>query len=275
MKDGEATDSNPPNPWKIATVHRVEELKSFLRLLPVWAAGILLVTANSHSGSFNTQQARTMDRRLSNSFQIPPASMSFFGIMTVIIGLVLYERLFVPFVRRFTRNSAGITYLQRMGIGLLFNILFSVVAALVEKKRRTVAENHNLVDNPKATVPISVFWLVPQLSLHGMSEVFMAVGQLEFLYDQSPESMRSIALGLFWIASSVGDYLGTLMVSLIHEYTGHKNNWLPDRNLNIGKLDYYYWLVTGIQAINFVYFVICAWCYTYKPLEEVMEEDSV
>lgn len=274
-KYGEATASSTPNLWKLATVHRVEELKSFLRLLPVWAAGILLVTANSHSGSFNTQQARTMDRRLSNSFQIPPASMSFFGIMTVIIGLVLYERLFVPFVRRFTRNSAGITYLQRMGIGLLFNILFSVVAALVEKKRRSVAENHNLVDNPKATVPISVFWLVPQLSLHGMSEVFMAVGQLEFLYDQSPESMRSIALGLFWIASSVGDYLGTLMVSLIHEYTGHKNNWLPDRNLNIGKLDYYYWLVTGIQAINFVYFVICAWCYTYKPLEEVMEEDSV
>ncbi|XP_011041386.1 PREDICTED: protein NRT1/ PTR FAMILY 3.1-like [Populus euphratica] len=271
---GEATDSSTPNLWKLATVHRVEELKSFLRLLPVWAAGILLVTANSHSGSFNTQQARTMDRRLSNSFQIPPASMSFFGIMTVIIGLVLYERLFVPFVRRFTRNSAGITYLQRMGIGLLLNILFSVVAALVEKKRRTVAENHNLVDNPKATVPISVFWLVPQLSLHGMSEVFMAVGQLEFLYDQSPESMRSIALGLFWIASSVGDYLGTFMVSLIHEYTGHKNNWLPDRNLNIGKLDYYYWLVTGIQAVNFVYFVICAWCYTYKPLEGVMEEDS-
>ncbi|KAJ6864240.1 hypothetical protein NC651_034928 [Populus alba x Populus x berolinensis] len=274
-KYGEATDSSAPNLWKLATVHRVEELKSFLRLLPVWAAGILLVTANSHSSSFNTQQARTMDRRLSNSFQIPPASMSFFSIMTVIIGLVLYERLFVPLVRRFTRNSAGITCLQRMGIGLLFNILFSVVAALVEKKRRTVAENHNLVDNPKATVPISVFWLVPQLSLHGMSEVFMAVGQLEFLYDQSPESMRSIALGLFWIASSVGDYLGTLMVSLIHEHTGHKNNWLPDRNLNKGKLDYYYWLVTGIQAVNFVYFVICAWCYTYKPLEEVMEEDSV
>ncbi|CAK7340303.1 unnamed protein product [Dovyalis caffra] len=244
-KDGEATDSSPPNLWKLATVHRIEELKSFLRLLPVWAAGILLVSANSHNNSFNTQQARTMNRHLSNSFQIPPASMSLFGILTVIIGLVLYERLFVPFARRFTGNPAGITYLQRMGIGLAFNILMSVVAALV-----------------------------PQLSLHGISEVFMSVGQLEFLYDQSPESMRSIALGLFWIASSIGNYLGTFMVSLVHKYSGHKTNWLPDRNLNKGKLDYYYWLVTGIQVVNFVYFVICAWFYTYKPLEEAREKDS-
>ncbi|KAJ6756527.1 OLIGOPEPTIDE TRANSPORTER-RELATED [Salix purpurea] len=213
VKNGEAAYPSPPNLWKLATVHRVEELKSFLRLLPVWAAGILLVTANSHSSSFNTQQARTMDRHLSSSFQIPPASMSFFGIVTVIIGLALYERLFVPFARRFTRNSAGITYLQRMGIGLLFNILSTAVAALVEKKRRT----H---------------------SLHGMTEVFMVVGQLEFLYDQSPESMRSIALGLF------------LDRELCWKLLGH---------------------IHGIQAVNFVYFVICAWCYSYKPLEEDSE----
>ncbi|KAF9679504.1 hypothetical protein SADUNF_Sadunf06G0021700 [Salix dunnii] len=67
--------------------------------------------------------------------------------------------------------------------------------------------------------------------------------------------------------------MGTLVVYLVHKYTGLKNNWLPDRNLNRGKLDCYYWLITGMQAINLVYYVICAWFYTYKPLEEVKEED--
>ncbi|KAJ4828271.1 hypothetical protein Tsubulata_028279 [Turnera subulata] len=275
VKEGETTE--PPNLWELATVHRIEELKSFIRLLPIWAAGILLVTANSHNNSFLIQQARTMDRHLSPSFQIPPASMTVFSILTVVTGLVLYERIFVPFSRRFSGNHSGITCLQRMGIGLCFHISSSFVAALVEMRRKSAAAHHHLLDDPKSVIPITVFWLVPQLCLHGLAEVFMSVAQLEFLYDQSPESMRSIAIALFWIANSVGNYLGTLLLSLVHKFSGEKHNWFPDRNLNRGKLDYFYWLVTGIQIVNLVYFVICASYYAPKPLEEeggAMEDED-
>uniref|UniRef100_A0A2P2Q3I2 Nitrate transporter n=1 Tax=Rhizophora mucronata TaxID=61149 RepID=A0A2P2Q3I2_RHIMU len=274
VTDGEAAGSAPPNLWKLATVHRVEELKSIIRVLPIWAATILLVTSSSHLHSFVIQQARSMDRHLSHSFQIPPASMSIFSIFTMLSGLVLYERLFVPFARRFTGNPSGITCLQRMGVGFFIHVIATIISALVEAKRKSVAARYNLLDSPKAIIPISVFWLVPQYCLHGISEVFMSVGHLEFLYDQSPESMRSTAAALFWIAIAIGNYLGTLLVSLVHKYTGQKSNWLPDRNLNRGRLDYYYWLVTGIQVINLVYYVICAWFYTYKPLEEAMDEDT-
>lgn len=270
--------SGSPNLWRLATVHRVEELKCIIRMLPIWAAGILLVTAHSHLHSFTIQQARTMDRHLTNSFQIPPASLSVFGVLTMLTGLVLYERLFVPFARRFTRNPSGISCLQRMGVGFAVNILASVVSSLVEMKRKAVAANHNLLDKPNAIVPLSVFWLVPQFCLHGLAEVFMSVGHLEFLYDQLPESMRSTAAALYWISISTGNYMGTLIVTLVHKYSGKQNNWLPDRNLNRGRLDYYYWLVSGIQVINLIYYVICARVYAYKPLEEVSdickEEDA-
>ncbi|EOY05013.1 Major facilitator superfamily protein isoform 2 [Theobroma cacao] len=272
VTESEATNSNPPSLWRLATVHRVEELKTIIRMLPIWAAGILLVTSSSHQHSFTIQQARTMDRHLSHSFEIPPASLSIFGILTMLSGLVLYERLFVPFAKRFTGNPSGVTCLQRMGIGFTVNILATIVASFVEMKRKAVAANHHLLDDPNAIIPIRVFWLVPQFCLHGIAEVFMSVGHLEFLYDQSPESMRSTAAALYWIATSVGNYIGTLLVSLVHEYTGEKNNWLPDRNLNRGRLEYYYWLVSGIQVVNLVYYIICAWLYTYKPLEEVKEE---
>ncbi|XP_062174179.1 protein NRT1/ PTR FAMILY 3.1-like [Alnus glutinosa] len=271
VTEGDAADSKPPNLWRLATVHRVEELKSIIRMLPIWAAGILLVASSSHQHSFTIQQARSMDRHLSRSFQIPPATLSVFGIITMLSGLVLYERLFVPFARRFTGNPSGITCLQRMGVGFVVNILATIVASLVEIKRKAVAANHNLLDDPKAVIPISVFWLVPQFCLHGVAEVFMSVGHMEFLYDQSPESMRSMAAALYWIAISMGNYVGTLMVSLVHEYSGKKGNWLPDRNLNRGRLEYYYWLVSGVQVINLIYYVVCAWFYTYKPLEEVGE----
>ncbi|KAK6127185.1 hypothetical protein DH2020_039069 [Rehmannia glutinosa] len=124
-------------------------------------------------------------------------------------------------------------------------------------------------------IPISVFWLVPQYCLHGLAEVFMSVGHLEFLYDQSPESMRSTSIALYWIAIAIGNYVSTLMVSLVHKYTGEARNWLPDRNLNRGKLENYYWLVTGVQVVNLIYYVICAWFYKYKPIEEISENIDV
>ncbi|KAK1553012.1 hypothetical protein Q3G72_027148 [Acer saccharum] len=274
IREGEATNSNPPNLWRLATVHRVEELKAIIRMLPIWSAGIFLVTASSHQQSFTIQQARTMDRHLSHSFQIPPASLSIFGTITMLTGLVLYERLFVPLARRFTKNPSGITCLQRMGIGFTINIFATLVSSFVEIKRKDVAARHNLLDDPKAIVPISVFWLVPQFCIHGVAEVFMSVGHLEFLYDQSPESMRSSAAALYWVAISIGNYIGTLMVTLVHKYTGKEHNWLPDRNLNKGRLEYYYLLVSGIQVINLIYYVLCAWYYTYKHLEEAISKEE-
>ncbi|KAE8688382.1 Protein NRT1/ PTR FAMILY 3.1 [Hibiscus syriacus] len=273
VTESESANSNSPNLWRLVTVHRVEELKAIIRMLPIWAAGILLVTSSSHLHSFVVQQARTMDRHLSPSFKIPPASLSIFSILTMLSGLVLYERMFVPLARRFTGHPSGVTCLQRMGIGFVINIVATIVSSIVETKRKSVAAHHNLLDDPKAIVPISVFWLVPQFCLHGVAEVFMSVGHLEFLYNQSPESMRSTAAALYWIAISTGNYIGTFLVSLVHKYTG-ENNWLPDRNLNRGKLDYYYGLVSGIQVLNLIYYISVAYFYTYKPLEEEEEDDD-
>ncbi|KAE9588671.1 hypothetical protein Lal_00030342 [Lupinus albus] len=275
VKEEEARDPNaPPNLWKLATVHRVEELKCIVRMLPIWSCGILLVTTASHQHSFTIQQGRTMNRHLSPSFQISPASMSIFNVLTMMIGVILYERLFVPFIRRITKNPSGITCLQRMGIGFVVNILATLVAAQVEVKRKVVAAKYNLLDDPKAIIPISVYWLVPQYCLHGVAEVFMMVGQLEFLFDQSPESMRSTATALNCITSGIGNYLGTILVAVVHKYTGKERNWLPDRNLNRGRLENYYWLCSGIQVINLIYYIVCARYYNYKSLEELCDTNK-
>ncbi|KAJ9548031.1 hypothetical protein OSB04_020574 [Centaurea solstitialis] len=268
--------SNSPKLWRIATVHRVEELKSIIRLLPVISTGIVYVMAYSHQNSFTVMQARTMDRRLSNSFQIPPASMAVFGVTGTLISLAIYDRLFVPFAYRFTNNPAGITCLQRIGVGFVINTVSTFIAAFVEMKRKQEAKDYNLLDKPAQTIPISVFWLIPQYFLHGVAESFFHVGKLEFLYDQSPESMKSTALALYWIAIAMGQYAGTFLVTMVHKFTanGGGRNWLPDRNLNRGKLEYYYMLITGIQVLNFLYYVLCAWLYTYKTVEAVVEGDE-
>uniref|UniRef100_A0A0D9WGG9 Uncharacterized protein n=1 Tax=Leersia perrieri TaxID=77586 RepID=A0A0D9WGG9_9ORYZ len=272
VTDGDVARGGVPRPWRLSTVHRVEELKSIVRMLPIWAAGILLVTSASHNHSFAIQQARTMDRRVTARLEIPPATMLIFSNVAMLTTLALYDRVLVPRLRRLTRHPSGITHLQRTGIGLAISTVSNVVAAVVEGWRKRAAARHSLLDSPGVTVPMSVFWMAPQYAIHGAADAFMDVGRMEFLYDQAPEGMRSTAAALYWLTMSAGSYMGTLLVTVVHERTKGEGEWLQD-NLNRGRLDSYYWLVVTLQLINVVYFVICAKLYTYKRLETV-DQDS-
>uniref|UniRef100_A0A0D9WGH0 Major facilitator superfamily (MFS) profile domain-containing protein n=1 Tax=Leersia perrieri TaxID=77586 RepID=A0A0D9WGH0_9ORYZ len=275
VTDGDVQPSGEPNLWRLSTVHRVEELKSILRMLPIWAAGILLVTSASHNSSFAIQQARTMDRDITSHFKIPPASMLIFTNLAMLLTLAFYDRVLVRMLRRLTGHPNGITHLQRAGVGMTIAMIANAVAAAVERRRKSVAFASGMLDAPKgSSLPISVFWLVPQYAIHGVADAFMDVGRMEFLYDQAPESMRSTAAALYWLTMSIGSYLGTLLVTIIHAKTERSGQWLQD-NLNRAKLDNYYWLVFGLQGLNLIYYFVCVRYYTFKPLETVKPEEEV
>ncbi|RCV17736.1 LOW QUALITY PROTEIN: hypothetical protein SETIT_3G243600v2 [Setaria italica] len=262
---GDVSDSGRPKLWRLSTVHRVEELKSVARLLPIWSAGIILAAAGSHNGSFTIMQARTMERRITRNVEIPPATLSIFTTGTTLVSIILYDRVFVPLARRVTGLPSGVTYFQRMGIGLTIAIFGVGAAALVETRHRGTAAAHGLLDTPKAIVPMSVFWLVPLYTIHGIADAFASVGQMEFLYDQSPESMRSTAVALFWLCGSFGSYLSTVLVTVVQRATRGHGDWLQD-NINRGRIDNYYWLITFIMVLNLGY-LCCFYFYTLKPLE--------
>nr|POF07562.1 protein nrt1/ ptr family 3.1 [Quercus suber] len=278
LKSGQA-----PNFWRLNTVHRVEELKSVIRMGPIWASGILLITAYAQQSTFSILQAKTMNRHITKSFQIPAGSMTVFAYVTMLITIAFYDRLFIPLARKFTGLDRGITFLHRMGIGFVISILATLVAGFVEVKRKNVALADGLIDQPHPAIPISVFWLVPQYCLHGIAEAFMSIGHLEFFYDQAPESMRSTAMALFWLAISFGNYVSSLLVSIVHKFSAGPNgsNWLRNDNLSKGKLEYFYWLLTLLQVVNLIYYLYCAKIYTYKPVQVhgkesgTSEEDGV
>ncbi|KAF3781425.1 NRT1-PTR FAMILY 3-1 protein [Nymphaea thermarum] len=250
------------NLWRLATVHRVEELKSVIRMVPIWFAGIIPITASAQQGTFQLQQGRTMDRHLSPSFQIPPGSMTVFTLISMLATIWAYDRFLIPLARRLTGLDRGISFLHRMAIGFAISVTSTFAGGFIEQRRKQAAAAAGLLDHPDHTIPISVFWLIPQYSLHGIAEAFMSIGHLEFFYDQAPESMRSTATALFWTSISAGSYLNTLLITLVHRTT----DWLPD-NLNRGKLEYFYWIITMLQVFNLCYYMLCVRYYTFKPLK--------
>ncbi|RLN00907.1 hypothetical protein C2845_PM06G21720 [Panicum miliaceum] len=116
-------------------------------------------------------QLRTMDRRVAARLEVPPASMLIFSNLAMLGTLALYDRVLVPRLRRLTGRPAGITHLQRTGIGLAISTLSNAVSAVVEAERKRAAARHGLLDSPGATVPMSVIWMAPQYAIHGVAGV--------------------------------------------------------------------------------------------------------
>lgn len=252
------------NAWRLCTVTQVEELKAIIRLLPIWATGIMFSAVYSQMGSLFVLQGKKMDRRLApSSFKIPSATLSIFDTISVIIWVPIYDRIIVPVARKFTGHPNGITQLQRMGIGLVISIFSMLSAGLVELVRLRIVRTHNYYQLDD--VPMSVFWQVPQYFLIGCAEVFTFIGQMEFFYEQAPDAMRSLSSALSLTTVALGNYLSSLLVTIVTKVsTRHgKLGWIPD-NLNYGHLHYFFWLLAILSVINLGAFLLISKWYTYK-----------
>ncbi|KAE8735346.1 Protein NRT1/ PTR FAMILY 6.2 [Hibiscus syriacus] len=93
-----------PNPWKLCSVTRVEEVKMM--------------------------QASTMERSI-RSFQIPAGSLTVFFVAAILITLAVYDRLVMPFWKKL-KGKPGFSHLQRMAIGLVLSTLGMAAAAIAE-----------------------------------------------------------------------------------------------------------------------------------------------
>lgn len=247
---------------ELITVVEVEEAKAVLRLVPIWCSCMVYPILGAQIPTLFTKQGTTMDRTIAPGFDMPAASLQSLTCLALVIFIPIYDRVFVPIARAFTRKPSGITMLQRIGCGLFFSSLSVVVAALVETKRLKTARQYGLVDIPGATIPMSVWWLVPQYMLVGISDVFAMVGLQELFYDQVPNDIRSIGLALYLSMLGVGNFISSFLVSAIDKAT-RPNTWFSN-NLNQAHLDYFYWLLAGLGAIGIVAYLCFSRSYIYK-----------
>lgn len=95
-----------PNPWKLSSVTKVEEVKMMVGLLPVWATTIIFWTTYAQMITFSVEQASTMERSI-GSFQIPAGSLTFFFVAAILITLAVNDRLIMPFWKKW-KGKPGI-----------------------------------------------------------------------------------------------------------------------------------------------------------------------
>ncbi|KAL5700554.1 hypothetical protein ACHQM5_025981 [Ranunculus cassubicifolius] len=150
--------SSSPNPWKLCSVTRIEEVKMMVKLLPVWATTIIFWTTYAQMITFSVEQATTMERSIGD-FQIPAGSLTVFFVGAILLPLAIYDRLIMPFWKKW-KGKQGFSNLQRIAIRLAMSTIGMAAAALVERRRLSVAKT---VGVTSSTLPISVFLLIPRL----------------------------------------------------------------------------------------------------------------
>ncbi|VAI91961.1 unnamed protein product [Triticum turgidum subsp. durum] len=255
------------------TVTEVEEVKLIAGMIVVWLVTLVPCTIWAQVNTLFVKQGTTLDRSV-GGVHVPAASLGSFVTISMLVSIPIYDRVLVPLVRRRTGNPRGITLLQRLGIGCALQVLVVACACLVEVRRMRVIRER-AAHGPHDTVPMSVFWMLPQYVLLGVGDVFNSVGILEFFYDQSPEGMRSLGTTFFTSGLGVGNFLNSLLVTLVDRATGgsggRRKSWIGD-NLNDSHLDYYYVFLLLLTMANMALFVWVAMRYKYK--REFLEDNG-
>lgn len=224
------------------TAAEVKETRTFIGLLPIFASTIMMNCCLAQLQTFSVVQGSIMNRKLHN-FEIPTPSLNVIPLIIMLSSIPLYERLY---------SGKNIIFkpLWRMGLGLALASGSMAVAALVEAKRRAEAADNNVM---------SVFWLGWQFLLLGVSDMLTLGGMLEFFYSEAPSSMRSMCTALSWCSTSMGYFLSSVLVSIVNSVSGsYGKEWLGGMNMNHGRLDLFYTLLSILNSLNFLNYMYWA-----------------
>ncbi|XP_073225605.1 protein NRT1/ PTR FAMILY 5.7-like [Cicer arietinum] len=128
--------------------------------------------------------------------------------------------------------------------------------------------------NPsKGSLSMSVFWLAPQYLIIGFGEGFTLVGLQEYFYDQVPDSMRSLGIGLYLSVIGASNFLSSLLITIVDHVTSKSGKSWFGKDLNSSSLDRFSLLLAAISTLNMFMFVYFAHRYSYKNVQKIIVVD--
>ena len=259
-----ADGSTVIRPWRVCTVQQVEDLKTVLRILPLWSAAIFLSLAIGVQINFTILQALVMDRAVGR-FVIPAGSMIVGTLIAVVVSLGLFDRVLLPLWRRLVRHDP--TPLQRIGAGHVITVVSMAASAVIERRRVATVHARGDEGNPAWVSPLSAMWLLLPFALSGFGEALHFPGQVTLYYQEFPPSLKNTATGMVAMIVALGFYLSTALIGIVRRATA----WLPD-NMNASRLENLYWLLAVLVSLNFGYYMLCARLYKYQNVGKKVTE---
>ncbi|XP_078173082.1 protein NRT1/ PTR FAMILY 4.4-like [Carex rostrata] len=238
--------------WSYCDISQVEEAKIFVKMLPIFISSIFCYLPFSFFFTLTAPAASTMNTKIMG-VKIAPASLYAVAVVIQFIVLVMYNRFIVPIMERHTSNKYYSTTspLVRAGVGFVFAMLGTGVAALVERKRR-------MAEDPK---DLSFLWSLPQFICVGLMEILSFVGLMEFFGNQLPVQLKSLSSSMVFCIVGMAIWLDGALVAIIGRVTRHgdkDNGWFDGMGFESTRLDLFYAFLTALEFLCFLIFVFCS-----------------
>ncbi|RZC49382.1 hypothetical protein C5167_017807 [Papaver somniferum] len=250
---GDQQSDNMPN-GAVPVVDIVEETKSVARIMPIWGMLLTFAIIFQQPATFFTKQGMAMKRNMGNHFMIPPATLQSAINVSIILLMPLYDKIVTPVYRIISGSDKGINVMQRMGFGMFLSVIAMSIAAIVETKRLEISRREPTMNS----VPLCIFWLLPQYILLGISDVFTVVGMQEFFYSEVPNKLKTMGMALHLSVFGVGSFLSAILISFIELVTSvsnGKHSWFSD-DMCEAQLNKYYWFLAFSSALSLFFFAI-------------------
>ncbi|XP_027047554.1 solute carrier family 15 member 4-like [Pocillopora damicornis] len=253
---------------------RVEDVKSVLKIVPIFLTFILYWTIYGQGQTSYLLQGSFMKLKLSEHFTMPAASLYLFEITMLLILIPIVDRIIYPSLRYF---GIDFTPLKKMGVGMLFAMGSVLMAGFMEIERKKYIDTHGYFkqhpfDTPVNASQMNIFYQVPQYVLQGTGEVLTSIPGLAFAYSQSPLYLRGVIMGLNLATIGIGFYVAGALAAIAKNASD--GSWYP-QDLNAGKLENYFFFLAAVMFANFLLFVFLARKYKYveSPNTVTVQED--
>ncbi|KAI5082107.1 hypothetical protein GOP47_0001850 [Adiantum capillus-veneris] len=261
ISKGDIDGLHAGSPWRLCSVQKVEEVKSLINILPIWAVLLCKAVATSQLTSLFVEQGDAMDVMV-GSFDVAPASMSLFNMLARIVIAIVFD-LHTRRTPTSSRRTSSTAFLQ-IGIAFGAAILTMLIAALVETIR--------LVKVHSGT-QLSILWLVPQYAFEGITLVCAVIGEADFFYSAAGPAVRSLSSSLPVLSRGLASYISALLVTVVTFITtaNGQSGWIA-ADLDNGQLNYFYLLLASITILAFLLFLMLGVEGTFKM--ELLQEDD-
>uniref|UniRef100_A0A8C6RYD9 Solute carrier family 15 member 3 n=1 Tax=Nannospalax galili TaxID=1026970 RepID=A0A8C6RYD9_NANGA len=191
-------------------------------------------------------------RAKNSNYRIPEAWLLLANVVVVLILVPVKDRLIDPLLLWCKLLPSA---LQKMALGMFFGFTSVIVAGVLEKERlQYIAANQTVSQQIGKDLyyaaPLSIWWQIPQYLLIGISEIFASIPGLEFAYSEAPRSMQGAIMGIFFCLSGVGSLLGSGLVALLSLPGGWMYCPKDFGNINNCRMDLYFFLLAGIEAVT-------------------------